>query len=204
MHAILNKSQLPPIVLGSSSPFRKQLLDKLQLPFTQHAPNIDESPLMNESPQAMIQRLSLEKARAVAKIHSNAIVIASDQCATLQDQPIGKPHNHPNAQAQLRSFSGQSIVFYTGLTVIDPRNQTPFEALDTTTVQFRRLSDTTIENYLLAETPYQCAGSFKSEGLGITLFESIHTRDPNALIGLPLIELTSIFLKMGITLPLAE
>lgn len=199
------KSQLPNIVLGSSSPFRKQLLEKLQLPFSQYAPKIDESPLTGETPIAMIERLSLLKAQAVAAVHNDSIVIASDQCATFNNQPIGKPHTYENALKQLQSFSGNAVVFYTGLVVIDPRalcDQQAYQVIDTTTVHFRQLSDQTITNYLHAEQPYQCAGSFKSEGLGITLFERIESTDPNALIGLPLIELTTIFAKMGVVLPL--
>lgn len=201
---ITHKNQLPPIILGSSSPFRKQLLEKLHIPFSQFAPEIDETPLSGETPQQMVERLSLLKARAIQKQHPDKIIIASDQCATFNDQPIGKPHTHENAVKQLKNFSGQSIIFYTGLAVIDPSNETCHQTIDKTVVHFRNLSNETIENYLLAETPYQCAGSFKSEGLGITLFESIQSKDPNALIGLPLIELTSIFKTMGITLPLAD
>lgn len=204
MQKITHKHQLPPITLGSSSPFRKALLEKLQLPFTQQAPQVDETPLDNESPLEMIQRLSRLKAQAIAERSPDHIVIASDQCATFNNQAIGKPHTHENAVKQLQDFSGQSISFYTGLVVFDPRTQNYHQCHDETIVHFRALSNETIQNYLLAETPYQCAGSFKSEGLGITLFSSIQSRDPNALIGLPLIELTSIFQEMGITLPLAE
>ncbi|MDG6778291.1 Maf family nucleotide pyrophosphatase [Thiomicrorhabdus sp. zzn3] len=204
MKTIKQKKQLPPIVLGSSSPFRKQLLEKLQLPFSQHAPDIDETPLKNESPQQLIERLSLLKAQAVAESHPEHIVIASDQCATFDNRPIGKPHTHENAVKQLTQFSGKTIIFYTGLVVIDPRDGVHHQTLDITQVKFRQLSPQTIENYLRAEQPYQCAGSFKSEGLGITLFEAIESQDPNALIGLPLIKLTSIFQDMGITLPLAD
>lgn len=204
MQSITHKSQLPPIVLGSSSIFRKQMLEKLQLPFIQHSPDIDESPLNDETPPQMIERLSLLKAQEVAKAHPDKIIIASDQCATFNNQPIGKPHTHENAVKQLKDFSGNAIVFYTGLVVIDPRDKKIYQTLDVTTVNFRKLSDATIENYLLGEQPYQCAGSFKSEGLGITMFHSIESKDPNALIGLPLIDLTTIFAEMGITLPLAD
>lgn len=204
MQKITHKNQLPPIILGSSSPFRKALLEKLQLPFAQHAPQVDETPLEKESPLDMVQRLSRLKAQAIAKQSPEHIIIASDQCATFNNQPVGKPHTHENAVKQLQEFSGQSITFYTGLVVFDPRTQSYHQRHDETIVHFRPLNETTIQNYLLAETPYQCAGSFKSEGLGITLFSSIQSRDPNALIGLPLIELTNIFQEMGITLPLAE
>lgn len=204
MQSILSKSQLPPIVLGSSSAFRKQLLEKLQLPFSQHAPDIDETPLEGELPQAMIARLSRQKAEAVVKHHPRAIVIASDQCAVFDKQPVGKPLTHENAVKQLQSFSGQSVLFYTGLVIFNPAEEKYYQALDVTEVRFRPLEDSTIEHYLHAEQPYQCAGSFKSEGLGITLFESIQSQDPNALIGLPLIALTGLFRQMGIILPLAD
>lgn len=204
MPQIINKTQLPKIVLGSSSIFRKQMLKKLLVPFIQHAPDLDETPLSDETPIAMIKRLSLLKAQAVATLHPDSIVIASDQCATFNNQPVGKPHTHKNAVKQLQDFSGNAIVFHTGLVVIDPRDKQAYQTLDTTTVHFRTLSSQTIENYLRAEQPYQCAGSFKSEGLGITLFERIESKDPNALIGLPLIELTTIFAQMGIVLPLAD
>ena len=202
MQIITNKSQLPEIVLGSSSRFRKQMLEKLQLPFIQFAPEIDESPLDGETPHAMIERLSLLKAKKVAETHSNKIIIASDQCATFNNQPIGKPHSHQKAVEQLQTFSGHAITFLTGLVVIDPTNKQIHQTMDRTIVHFRALDTQTIENYLLAEQPYECAGSFKSEGLGITLFEKIESKDPNALIGLPLIDLTSLFAKMGIVLPL--
>ncbi|MBD3754622.1 MAG: septum formation inhibitor Maf [Gammaproteobacteria bacterium] len=204
MQSIQSKSQLPPIVLGSSSAFRKQLLQKLQLPFSQFAPDIDETPLPDETPLAMIERLSQLKAEAVARQFPDSIIIASDQCAVFANQPIGKPHTHENAVKQLQRFSGHSVLFYTGLVVFDPVAQKYYQRLDTTEVCFRKLEPTTIENYLRAEHPYNCAGSFKSEGLGITLFERINSQDPNALIGLPLIELTDIFREMGIILPLAD
>lgn len=204
MQSITKKSQLPIIVLGSSSIYRKQMLEKLQLPFIQHAPDIDETSLEDETPPQMIERLSRLKAQAVAAEHPDKIVIASDQCATFNNQPVGKPHTHDKAVQQLQDFSGRQIEFYTGLAVIDPRDQSIHQTMDKTVVHFRELNQATIENYLLAEQPYQCAGSFKSEGLGITLFERIESKDPNALIGLPLIELTTLFAQMGIQLPLAN
>jgi len=200
-HASSNKP-LPNIILASTSPFRKQLLQKLNLSFEQVAPNIDESPLKNESPKEMVARLSNKKAKEIASRFPNSLIIASDQCATYQDQPIGKPHTMENAIKQLQQFSQQTITFYTGLTVINTASSQQFECMDTTQVQFRKLSPEVIKNYLDIEQPFNCAGSFKSEGLGITLFEKITSRDPNALIGLPLIELTGIFYKMGYALPL--
>ncbi|WP_232023492.1 Maf family protein [Thiomicrorhabdus aquaedulcis] len=200
LHKTLS-GNMPNIVLGSSSIFRKQLLSKLHLNFVQASPNINETPLPNETPNAMVMRLSLQKAQALTQDFSHHIIIASDQCAVFNDQAIGKPHTPENAFAQLKQFSGQVITFYTGLVVINTHTQQTFQALDQTDVHFRHLSDSVIHNYIALEQPLNCAGSFKSEGLGITLFSAINSTDPNALIGLPLIELTSIFLKMGYELP---
>jgi len=197
-------STIPPIVLGSTSPFRKALMSKLAIPFSTDKPNIDETPLANETVLEMVNRLSLSKAEIIAQNHPHSIIIASDQSAVLNSHPLGKPHTFENAVQQLQSFSGQCIEFITGLVVIDTRH-TPAKIIQTqdiTQVYFRQLSQAQIENYLLSETPYECAGSFKSEGLGITLFEKIVSKDPNALIGLPLIELTSAFLELGISLPI--
>lgn len=193
--------ELPQIILASTSIFRKQLLEKLGLPFDTLKTEIDESPLENESVQQMVLRLSTEKAKAIAKTTSDCLVIGSDQSAVFQEQPVGKPHNHKNAFRQLKQFSGQTIEFITGLVIIDQRNQQTHKSIDITKVHFRHLSDQEIENYLLQEKPYDCAGSFKSEGLGIVLFESIESKDPNALIGLPLIDLTTHLKTCGIQLP---
>lgn len=197
-------NSLPPIILASTSAFRKALLNKLAMPFATAKPNIDETPLANETTSEMVDRLSLKKGMAIAQQHPNSLIIASDQSAIFKDKPLGKPHNFDNAVKQLQSFSGQRITFITGLVVIDTR-QTPFKIMQTqdiTQVYFRTLTLSQIENYLNTEEPYECAGSFKSEGLGITLFEKIVTEDPNALIGLPLIKLTSMLLDSGISLPL--
>lgn len=190
----------PEILLGSSSPFRAALLKKLRINFTQDSPEIDESPLKDESPRAMVERLTQHKALALKVAHPTKIIISSDQTACLNNQPLGKPHTFENAIKQLQSFSGNAIVFYTGLGVLDPTGRY-YQAMDVTKVHFRELSDQMIINYVEAEQPFHCAGSFKSEGLGITLFEKIESCDPNALIGLPLIELTSIFHKLGLALP---
>lgn len=197
---------LPCIILASTSPFRAQLLSKLHLPFEQIAPNIDETPLDNESPQAIVTRLSKAKSQAIVQRFPNDknIIIASDQCAVFQNQLIGKPYTIPNAIKQLQQFSQQTITFYTGLTVINTSNQQMFKAIDITKVHFRNLSKEVIEHYIEIEQPLNCAGSFKSEGLGITLFNKITSKDPNALIGLPLIELTHIFYQMGYALPLKK
>jgi len=197
-----SNTTLPRIILASTSPFRAQLLNKLHLPFDQASPNIDESPLKNETPQAMVARLSEAKALEIAQNQPNHIIIGSDQCAVFQNQPIGKPHTTANAIKQLQQFSQQTITFYTGLCVINTATQQVFNRMDTTQVHFRKLSQEVIEHYIEIEQPLNCAGSFKSEGLGITLFEKIQSNDPNALIGLPLIELTNIFYQMGYPLPL--
>lgn len=191
----------PQIILASTSPFRKQLLKKLHLPFETANPEIDETALADETVIEMVQRLSRQKAQAIATDNPQAIVIGSDQSATFQGKAIGKPLTHANAVEQLRQFSGHTIEFITGLAVIDGTNAKTYQATDVTQVEFRQLSDNEIEQYLRLETPYQCAGSFKSEGLGISLFNKIHTNDPNALIGLPLIELTSLLKQCGIALP---
>lgn len=192
----------PQILLASSSPYRRQLLEKIGLSFSCESPDIDETPNEQESVQEMVERLSFQKAQALVNKHPNKIIIASDQSASLNNQTLGKPGNFENAFAQLKAQQGQVIFFYTGLVVYNPQNQTYLNALDITKVYFRELSDQQIRNYLLIEQPYDCAGSFKSEGLGITLFSKIENQDPNALIGLPLIELVSLLSKIGLSLPL--
>lgn len=193
---------LPPIILGSSSPFRKQLLSKLNLTFSQVSPEIDERALDNEAPIKMVQRLAKEKALEIAKANSNHIIITSDQCAVFNDKTIGKPHTTENAIKQLSMFSNHAVTFYTALCVHNTRTGHQYEYIDSTIVHFRELSIKTIQNYLEIEQPLRCAGSFKSEGLGVTLFNKIESRDPNALIGLPLMALTDIFYEMGYPLPL--
>lgn len=189
------------IILASSSIFRKSLLEKLYLPFSTAKPDIDETQLNTESVEGMVKRLSLLKAEKIAQENNHKIIIASDQSASFNGLSIGKPHNYKNAVKQLNSFSGQTVIFYTGLVVIDQNSNKVYQALEKTEVSFRNLTETDIHNYLTIETPYECAGSFKSEGLGICLFKSIKTEDPNALIGLPLIKLTSIFKEMGVQVP---
>jgi septum formation protein len=177
------------LVLGSSSPFRKALLEKLDLSFDCDSPDIDETPLENESPQDMVERLAKLKAQAIAVRHPQSIIIASDQCATLDGKIIGKPGDHAGAVAQLTNASGRAVTFYTSLCVYNaPTNQFE-ECVEPFYVYFRELSAEQIENYLNKEQPYNCAGSFKSEGLGISLFERLEGNDPNTLIGLPLIQL---------------
>jgi len=198
--------QLPSIILASTSPFRQQLLKKLQLPFTTAKPQIDETPQPNESVKQMVSRLSLQKAQAVATNlpkTQNSLIIGSDQSASLNEQPLGKPHTFDKALAQLKAMQGKMVTFYTGLCVIHTQTGQTFQAMDITQVHFRQLSPHTLATYLEIEQPFDCAGSFKSEGLGITLFKAIQTQDPNALIGLPLIELTSIFQQLGYELPIS-
>lgn len=189
------------MILASSSPFRKEQLSKLCLTFETNKPEVDETAIQGETVPYMVQRLSLAKAQKVAQSYQNQVIIASDQSASFNNLPIGKPGSHGNAIEQLTGFSGKTVHFYTGLAVIDQKSGQIFEHLDETKVTFRHLSKQDIENYLLIEKPYQCAGSFKSEGLGITLFEKIESNDPNALIGLPLIALTSILKQIGVQLP---
>ena len=190
------------LILGSTSPFRRELLQRLRLPFTTAAPDIDETRLSNETADAMVQRLSLEKARAVAAQHPDALIIGSDQCAVLGEQIIGKPHTHANAVAQLTAASGQTVRFLTGLCLYDSRDDSYQLDLVPFDVTFRELTRMEIDSYLRQEQPYNCAGSFKSEGLGVTLFQSMNGDDPSALIGLPLIRLCDMLRQVGIS-PLA-
>jgi len=177
------------IVLGSTSPFRREILGKLGLPFDCAAPNVDESPLSGETPQQLVARLAEQKAKAVAPNHPNSLIIGSDQIAILDGNILGKPGNHANAVEQLSRASGNSVTFLTGLCLYNSGSgQTQIEAVPFI-VHFRPLSSRQIENYLEKEQPYNCAGSFKSEGLGISLFEKLEGDDPNTLIGLPLIRL---------------
>jgi MAF protein len=186
------------IVLGSTSPFRKSILEKLQLPFLCAKPNIDESEKDNESASNLVERLAVEKAKAVAPKHPDALIIGSDQVALCNNQIIGKPHNFDNAVKQLTSFSGKSITFFTGLCVFDSKTGSVTSLVETYTVHFNNLSLEDITNYLNVEQPFNCAGSFKSEGLGICLFSRLEGDDPNTLIGLPLIKLVSLLKQQGL------
>lgn len=185
------------LVLGSTSPFRKAILEKLGIDFITDKPEVDETPLPNEEPEALVARLAEDKAKAVAKRHSSSLIIGSDQVAVFDRQILGKPHTHENAVAQLTAFSGQTVTFLTGLSVIDTHSDQTHTLVEPFKVKFKTLSQSDIENYLLAEKPYNCAGSFKSEALGICLFEKLEGDDPNTLIGLPLIKLVSILDKLG-------
>lgn len=186
------------LVLGSSSPFRKALLEKLDLSFDCDSPDIDETPLKNEHPKDMVARLAKQKAQAIAERHPHSIIIASDQCATLDGKIIGKPGNHENAVEQLTQASGRTVTFYTSLCVFNAGTNQYEETVEPFYVYFRELNESQIENYLQKEQPYQCAGSFKSEGLGISLFSRLEGDDPNTLIGLPLIKLIAMLERFHI------
>lgn len=186
------------LILGSSSVFRKSLLEKLGLEFECDSPDIDETPLKNEHPKDMVARLALAKAKAIAARQPHALIIASDQCATLDNNIIGKPGDHANAVQQLQNASGRSVTFYTSLCLYNSQNDEYELCVEPFHVHFRELNDSQIENYLQREQPYNCAGSFKSEGLGISLFERLEGDDPNTLIGLPLIRLIKMLAKQDI------
>lgn len=192
----------PPLILGSTSRYRRELLERLRLPFEVRSPEVDETPLAGETPAALALRLALAKARAVAAHAPDAVVIGSDQVADLEGTPVGKPGDHARAVAQLRSMRGKAVVFQTAVAVV--HRQAGFEAsvLVPVRVRFRDLSDNEIERYLRAEQPYDCAGSAKSEGLGIILLTAIESDDPTALIGLPLIRTAELLRQAGID-PLA-
>lgn len=184
------------IVLGSTSPFRKVLLEKLNIPFECAKPNIDETPKVNETPIELVERLAIEKAKAITNF-SDALIIGSDQVALCNGDILGKPHNFDNAVKQLTLFSGKSVTFYTGLCVWDNANNKVISLVEPFTVHFNELTQDEIINYVKAEEPYNCAGSFKSEGLGICLFKKLEGDDPNTLIGLPLIKLVALFKQHG-------
>jgi MAF protein len=191
----------PIIVLGSTSPFRRELLQRLGLPFSTASPDIDESEKPGESPSELVQRLAREKAEAVAADCPNALVIGSDQVACLNDTIMGKPGDRDTAIRQLLKASGRCVTFYTGLCLLNTASSEARVVCEPFKVHFRTLNQDTIERYLDAEKPYNCAGSFKSEGLGIALFEKMEGDDPNALIGLPLIQLVSMLRQEGVQVP---
>lgn len=184
------------IILASSSVYRRQVLDKLEINYRWAAPDIDETPLPNESPAELVKRLSRSKATALP--HMDGLVIGSDQVAAIGRHILGKPGNHANAKAQLMQASGKRVTFFTGLSLYNCTTNSIQTCCETYEVIFRPLSEDQIENYLSREQPYDCAGSFKSEGLGICLFDRLEGRDPNTLIGLPLIALIDMLNKEGI------
>lgn len=189
------------LLLASSSKYRRSLLEKLQLEFECASPDIDETPLQGELPQAYVERLSIEKAKALASQYPDYLIIGSDQCAVLNDEIIGKSHTAENAFKQLKNSSGQKVSFLTGLCLYDASEDSYQSLVEPFHVYFRHLSDEQIQRYIELEQPLDCAGSFKSEGLGICLFEKMEGRDPNALVGLPLIALTDLLNQQGIQLP---
>ena len=195
------------LILGSTSPFRKELLERLQIEFSCASPDVDETPIEGESIEQMVIRLSELKAEAIASqiqdSNEDTLIIGSDQSAALNGKPLTKPGNFDNAVKQLTDASGQRIVFQTGLCLLNTRTGKKQTVCEPYTVVFKKLSTQTIERYLKLEEPYNCAGSFKSEGLGIALFEKFEGEDPNSLIGLPLIKLVSMLKNEGLEIPAA-
>ena len=188
----------PPLILASSSPFRQALLQRLNLSFESISPDIDESCMSHESATDYVRRLAAEKAEVIATRNPASLVIGSDQCAWLEGRILGKPGNHKNAMQQLRNARGKEVVFYTGVCVVCLDSGIKMVDCVEYRVGFRCVSDEQLEHYLLTEKPYNCAGSFKSEGYGVTLFSYMSGDDPTSLIGLPLIRLTSMLEEAGI------
>jgi septum formation protein len=200
--AMIPNSALPRLILASGSPYRRELLGRLRLPFEVMAPDIAETPLPGEQPEATALRLAREKAAAVAARAPGSIVIGSDQVATLDGEQIGKPGDHARALAQLQKMRGRRVVFHTALCVWDGRASALLGAAQLeniqTVVTFRNLPDDELEAYLHIEQPYDCAGSAKNEGLGIAILERIDSSDPTALTGLPMIALTAMLRRAGV------
>ena len=190
-----------PLILGSTSVYRAELLERLRLPFTKARPEVDETPLPNESPSALAQRLALAKAQAVASVNPSALVIGSDQVADLNGQPLGKPGNFQRAVAQLTAMSGQLVIFHTAVALVCHESGFSQQETAVVRVRFRDLSREEIERYVRAEEPYDCAGSAKSEGLGVSLLASMDNDDPTALIGLPLITTCKLLRAAGVVVP---
>jgi septum formation protein len=190
------------LILASTSRYRRELLSRLKLPFRVVSPEVDETPRDGELPADLARRLALAKAKAVSMDHPSAVVIGSDQVADLDGAPVGKPGTHERALAQLRSMSGRSVVFQTAVAVVCTERGFSGEALVPVRVRFRELTEQEIEHYLRAEQPYDCAGSAKSESLGIALLDAIESDDPTALVGLPLIRTSALLRRAGID-PLA-
>ncbi|MBA3695211.1 MAG: septum formation inhibitor Maf [Methylotenera sp.] len=198
MNINLNVTTPSALILASSSIYRRELLTHLQIPFTWISPNVDETILAGEQPQETALRLAQVKARKVAESHANALIIGCDQVATLDGIQLGKPLNHDNATKQLRMMQGREVTFHSALCLYNAAKQTMQAEVVPYVVQFRNLSDAQIEHYLIKEQPYHCAGSAKSEGLGIAIIERMMGEDPNALIGLPLIKLVSMLQDEGV------
>ena len=196
------QSSFMKIILASSSAYRQSILKKLHIPFTSLAPDIDESSKSNESITTQVERLAKTKALAIAiqNVHIDSYVIGSDQLASFNGQVLGKPGNFDTAKQQLLMFSGQTVRFYTGLCLVHSATNQLSQIVETFDVTFKTLTERQVSTYLKIEQPYGCAGSFKCEGLGIALFESLEGRDPNSLIGLPLIALMDLFNSMSVDL----
>ena len=188
------------LILGSSSRYRRELLERLRVPFEVVSPEVDEAIRPGETPSGLAQRLALEKAQAVAHRYAHAIVIGSDQVADLDGEPLGKPGDHDRAVAQLRRMRGRTVVFHTAVAVVCQATQFVQTALAPVRVRFRDVTDSEIENYLRLETPYDCTGSARSEGLGIALLDAIDSDDPSALVGLPLIRTCRMLRAAGLQL----
>ena len=188
------------LILGSTSPYRRELLERLRLPFEVQRPEVDETPLDGETPVALAQRLAMAKAQAVAQRFPQAIVIGSDQVADLHGEPLGKPGNHPKAVAQLKRMRGQTVVFQTAVAVVCQATGFAQCELAQVKVVFRDFSDESLQHYLHTEQPYDCAGSAKSEGLGIVLLARIDNQDPTALVGLPLLLTCRLLRAAGLSL----
>ena len=186
------------LILGSSSPFRAELLSKLGLPFIAISPDIDESPLVNETAQQLVLRLAKLKAAEIANTQPDALIIGSDQVAVCDGEIMGKPGNHANAIKQLQTVSGKTVQFLTSLALLNSKTGQVHALVDTFEVSFRTLTLAQIDYYLQQEQPYQCAGSFKSEGFGISLFSKLNGNDPNTLVGLPLIKLIELLALEGV------
>src|SRR5690554_2716862 len=192
---------MPRLILASSSPYRRALLERPDLPFECAAPNIDETPEPGENPEQLTQRLALNKARALAERFPEHLIIGSDQVVLLDGQPVSKPGNHAAASEQLRRCSGRTLRFSTALCLLNSASGDHQLACEPFDVVFRELDDASIERYLQREQPYDCAGSFRMEGLGISLFQALRGDDPNSLIGLPLIRLCTMLRNEGVQLP---
>lgn len=194
----------PSLILGSTSRYRRELLERLRLPFQVASPEVDETPLADEPPPVLARRLALAKAHAVATLHPDAIVIGSDQVADLNGHALGKPGSHERAVEQLRAMRGRAVVFHTAVAVVCKTSGFEAQELAPVTVRFRDYSDAEIEAYLLAERPYDCAGSAKSEALGIAMVSSMESDDPTALVGLPLIRVCNLLRAAGLDPLLAK
>ncbi|MFD2180445.1 Maf family protein [Veronia pacifica] len=188
-----------PLVLASGSRYRASLLAKIQLPFITQSPDINETRHESEDAQTLVARLSMEKATACQEANNDALIIGSDQVCVVDGEVLGKPHTEENAVAQLLAASGKKVTFYTGLTLLNSRTGTYQTDVEPFHVHFRVLTPDEVENYIKLEQPLDCAGSFKSEGLGITLFDRLEGRDPNTLVGLPIIRLCEMLRNEGVS-----